>query len=104
MKTKLIFFFATIVWATRAIALQEFQGKVSTLEPSYMPGAVAFAMTTGNAACPAGTWIFWKNADAANNKAVYATLLAAQLGDKTVRFYINDGDTTCTGVHLHILN
>ena len=45
----------------------------------------------------------WKNADPENNKAVYATLMTALAADKNVRFHINDGDTTCTGKHLHLI-
>jgi hypothetical protein len=86
-----------------ANALESFYGKVTTLEPSYLPNRVAFVMDTGNSTCPAGTWLIWVNADASNNKAVYATLLAAISAGKRVKFHINDGDTTCTGRHLHLL-
>lgn len=86
------------------MAIQSFTGKVTVLEPSYMPGAVSFQMGTGNTTCPAGKWLSWKSADTQNNKAVYATLLAALLAGREVRFHFNDGDTTCKGTLLHLLD
>lgn len=72
------------------------------LQPTYLPAVVTFSMTAGSSLCPAGTWLRWQNANTDNNKAVYATLLAAFTAGKGVRLYINDGDTTCTGVFLHV--
>lgn len=85
-------------------ALEHFVGKVTLLEPTYLPNLVHFTMDSGSASCPTGTWLKWTNADQNNNKAVYATLLAALTAGKTIRLYVNDGDTTCTGAFLHMLN
>lgn len=85
-----------------ANAYQIFEGKVDVLQPTYLPAIVTFSMTGGSSLCPAGTWLKWQNANTDNNKAVYATLLAAFTAGKSVRLYINDGDTTCTGVFMHV--
>ena len=92
-----------------ANALTYFEGKVTLLQPTYMPNAVSFKMDAGNATCPAGQWLLFATADSTvdrvtNNKVVYATLLAALSAGKTIRFYMNDGDTGCTGTYMHILN
>jgi hypothetical protein len=88
---------------TSAHAHQVLEGKVKLLQPTYLPGIVSFQMTVGSSLCPAGGWLQWANADKDNNKAVYATLMAAFMAEKTVRLYINDGDTTCTGVFMHVV-
>jgi hypothetical protein len=87
-----------------AQAVESILGKVKTLEASYMPNAVQFTIDTGSTACPVNKWLIWKNADKDNNKAVYATLLAAQTTGKSVRFHYADGDTNCTGIYIHILD
>jgi hypothetical protein len=100
---KLVLALAATAFFSNAHALQAFQGKVTTLEPTYLPGMVAFAMDVGNPSCPAGTWLFWINADSSNNKAVYATLLTALSTGKKITFHMNDGDTSCTGKYLHLI-
>lgn len=104
MKFKIVLGVSLAIVSSSSFALQEFVGKVTTLEPSYLPGTIAFQMDTGNAVCPAGNWLFWQNADPENTKGVYATLTTALVSGKQVRFYINDGDTSCYGKHLHLLN
>lgn len=89
--------------STDVYALESFVGKVTVVEPTYLPTGVAFTMDTGNTACPAGTWLWWNKPDQQNNKAIYAALLAAMLTDKPVRFRINDGDAQCVGQYLHVL-
>ncbi len=86
-----------------ANAFQILEGKVAVLQPTYLPSLVSFQMTVGSSLCPSGAWLQWVNASTDNNKAVYATLLAALTAGKTVRLYINDGDTTCTVVFVHLL-
>jgi len=86
-----------------SFAVEYLTGRVTILESTYMPGAVALQLDAGNATCPAGTWLRWAKSDA-SNKAAYATLLAALATDSRVNVVINDGDTTCTGQFLHILN
>jgi acyl-CoA synthetase (AMP-forming)/AMP-acid ligase II len=86
-----------------AHAFQVFEGKVALLQPTYLPSVVSFQLTAGSTLCPSGAWLQWTNADQSNNKAIYATLLAAFTAGKTIRLYINDGDTTCTGVFMHVI-
>ncbi|MDO8412885.1 MAG: hypothetical protein Q7S51_03730 [Gallionellaceae bacterium] len=88
--------------SSASFSLEEFVGKVTIVEPTYLPGRVNFQMDAGNVTCPAGTWLSWQNADQQNNKGVYATLLTALVSGKQVRFYINNGDTTCNGQFLHL--
>lgn len=90
--------------SSSSLALESFVGKVTVVEPSYLPGVVVFQMDTGNVTCPAGAWLKWQNSEPQNNKAIYATLLTALIAGKQVRFHIDDGDTTCTGKHLHALS
>jgi hypothetical protein len=93
---------AVCLGSSSANAYQVFEGRVDVLQPSYLPTVVSFTMTAGSSLCPAGNWLKWQNANTDNNKAVYATLLAAFTASKSVRLYINDGDTTCTGVLMHV--
>ena len=103
---KIVIAFATvcILQVNMAYALEAITGKVTHLQPTTLPTHVSFIMDTGNTTCPAGTWLWWLNRTDENHKAVYATLLAAVLGNKKVSFYINDGDTNCHGQFLHILD
>lgn len=79
-------------------------GRVTLLEPTYLPTRVVFMMDTGSSSCPAGNYLTWQNADQNNNKATYATLMLALSMGKKVRLYVNDGDTTCIGRFLHLLS
>lgn len=85
-------------------ALESFVGKVTAVEPTYLPGAVTFVMDNGNATRPAGTWLRWQATDTDNNKAIYSTLMTALVSGKSVRFHFNDGDTLCVGKFLHLTN
>ena len=86
-----------------AFSLEFFVGKVTYLEPTYMPGVIRFTVNGGNSNCPAGKAITWANANVENNKVVYSTLMAALMADKTVRIYANDGDVSCKAQFLHLL-
>ncbi len=33
---------------------------------------------------------------------VYSMLLAAYMGGKKIKFYMNDNDSTCSGTHIHL--
>jgi len=85
-------------------ALQSFEGTVKALEPTYLPGTVAFDMDAGNAACPAGKQLRWQKPDVENNKAVYSTVMAALISKNKIRVYINDNDSTCVIQYLHLLS
>jgi hypothetical protein len=84
-----------------AHAVESILGKIKTLEASYMPNTIQFTLDAGSAACPANKWLVWKSVDKDNNKAVYATLLAALTTGKSVRFHYADGDTNCVGTYIH---
>lgn len=88
--------------AFSAAAQEHVTARVTIVEPTYMPGAVSFMLSAGTATCPSGVWLRWAK-DAENNKAVYATLLAALNSGKSVNFYHAVGDKTCTGQFLHAL-
>lgn len=90
--------------APSALAYQTIEGHVTLLEPTYLPTVIAFSMDAGSSVCPAGGWLRWSKSSTDNNKAVYATLLSAFTTGKRVRFYINDGDTNCMGVAMHLID
>jgi len=85
-------------------ALEAIVGHVTYLEPTYLPSLVQFTLDSGSASCSAGTYLKWQKADQSNNKAVYATLMLASATGRTVRLYVNDGDTTCVGQYFHLLS
>lgn len=93
-----------IAWCGNALSLESITGKVTLLEPTYLPGSVNFIMDTGSTSCPAGSYLKWSKADQNNNRAVYSTLLTALVSGKRVEFFINDGDTGCSGQFLHLKN
>ena len=75
------------VWAVALIALiatgpswayEETNAKVTLVQSTYMPTTIAFTVDTGTPSCPAGTWLYWRNANTDNNKATYAKLLTAR--------------------------
>ena len=88
---------------TSGMALEQMVGRVTYLEPTYLPAAVQFTLDVGSASCPAGQYLKWQKPDQSNNKAIYATLLMALTSGKRVRIYVNDGDTACIGQYLHVL-
>ena len=84
-------------------ALEEIVGKITYLEPTYMPDSINLNLDAGNETCPAGQTIIWDKKNTENHQAVYATLLAGFIGGNTIRIYINDKDFTCHGQYIHIL-
>ena len=104
MKFKNLFLVLSLFVSLNVSALQVFEGKVLVLEPTQMPNAIYFTLSTGDSVCPSGGWLIWQNPDVNNNKTLYASLLAAMISNKTVRFHRHDANTTCTGAYLHILN
>ena len=101
---KKIYLFALLsAVSTPSLALESFTGKVTMLEPSYLPGALYFQMDTGNSTCPTGTWLKWQNANTENNMGVYSTLMTALVSGKKVNFHFDNGDTNCAGKHLHLI-
>lgn len=97
-------FAAVSVPAVVSAAETSFEGKVSVVEPSYLPTHIAFQMYAGNSTCPSGAWLNWTNTDTEQVRGVYATLLTALASGKKVRFYMLEGDTACNGTHLHLLD
>ncbi len=103
MKSKIVIYIALLVASSNSYALEHFIGKVTFLEPTYLPSVIVFSMDIGNATCPSGAILKWQKADVENNKAVYSTLMAALMSGKKIRFHFNDGDTSCIGTYLHLL-
>lgn len=87
-----------------AWAYEETNAKVTLVQSTYMPTAIAFTVDTGTPSCPAGTWLYWRNANIDNNKATYATLLAALSSGMRITYYVNNGDTGCTVLFLDIVS
>jgi hypothetical protein len=108
MNRRAIFMLAAIAVSVgsikSALALQYISGHITQLEPTYMPDQIALQMDTGNAACPAGTWLWWKVGSTTHKdtQSVYATMLSALLAGKRVDFVINDNDGTCVGQFFHV--
>jgi hypothetical protein len=94
---------AIVLACTSGMAMEHVTGRVTYLEPTYLPAMVQFTMDAGSASCPTGQYLKWQKADQSNNKTVYATLLLALTAGKRIRLFMNDGDTTCTGQFLHVL-
>jgi hypothetical protein len=86
------------VGATEAVV-----ARVILVEPTYMPGSVMFQLDKPLPSCPLGTWFRWDKG-AENNKAVLSSLLSALISGKRVVVHVNNGDTTCAGQYLHVLN
>lgn len=103
MKARILITALLIFGTNISFALETIRGRVTIVEPTYLPLVVYFQMDTGNATCPLGTWLKWQNSDAQNNRAVYATLMTALMAGKQVNFIIDDGDSTCTGRYIHLL-
>jgi hypothetical protein len=87
-----------------ANAIQWIKAKVTSIEVTYMPGALAFYLDSGNTACPAGKAMRWENASTENNKIIHSTVLAAMLAGKKLNVVINDNDTNCIVRYIYILN
>jgi hypothetical protein len=95
---------------TPASAIQYIAGRITQLEPTYMPDRIGLQMDSTNRAahpnCVAGNWLWWTNGSAAggtqNSQAVYATMLAALLSRKKVDFVVDDNDPGCNGRFFHI--
>lgn len=104
MKLKFVIGLTILALSATSYALEGIVGKVSVLEATAMPAQITFYLDAGNATCPTGTWLKWQKPDPENNKAVYAALMASLASGKQIRFYINNGDTTCTGQFIHLLN
>jgi len=96
-------FLALCLVGTNTMALEEMAGRITYVEPTYLPALIQFTLDTGSASCPAGKYLKWQKSDQMNNRAVYATLLLAIATGKRIRIYVNDGDTTCSGQYLHLL-
>ncbi|KAF1721727.1 hypothetical protein CSC75_05795 [Pseudoxanthomonas wuyuanensis] len=88
--------------ANRAYALEHVVAKVTLVEATYVPAAVAFILSKGTVSCPAGKFLFWERS-AENNKAVYAMLMAALIGGNKIQVVFNDGDTGCVPQYLHLV-
>ena len=104
MKSKIVLGAVLAALSSTSSALELITGNVTAVEPTYLPNAVSFQIDVGNVTCPVGKWLVWAKPDQSNNKAVYATLMTALVTGKKVNFLINNGDSTCVGQYLHLLN
>jgi hypothetical protein len=73
---------------------------VTTLQSTYLPGQVHFAIDTGDTLCGANTArsnLWWSNPNTDNVKGVYASLLAATVSGKNVTLVYDDTTYTSHG-------
>lgn len=76
--------------------------RVTLIEPTYMPGFIAFKIDKAAGACAAGTYLKWYGlgADAEdrrnNVRAIHAELLTALAGNRPINLGVNDADCTVT--------
>lgn len=94
--------FIFFVQSASAWALENTVAHVVRLEGTFMPSYIKFQLDGGTSTCGPYTWLTWQK-DADNNKAIYATLLAALSSGKRIELYLNNGDTSCTGQYIHFL-
>jgi len=106
---KLLSCVAWLVFPTMAHASDwTIEANVQTLEPSYVPNLVVFAVNATGGSCAAGNWLSWGAVGpdyasrAQNVQAVMATLLTALATGKKVRLY--GRNTDCSIEHIHLLN
>ncbi len=92
-----------LVLCGNAHALQNFTGKVTSIEVTYMPRKLVFKLDAGNPACPAGKSLNWSNADLDNNKAVMAALATSMSTGLKVKLFIEDDDATCLGRYIYLV-
>ena len=82
-------------------------GRVTVLEPSYMPGWISFQIDTSVGSCPAGAWLTWNAQGAdqaskiANSQAVYATLLTAKASGRSVTLFGANSGCVIEHIHFH---
>lgn len=95
---KLLAFLAICAFAVPASTQPAYDWQISSvhvtaIEATYMPTAVLFTIDANAGSCGAGSWLKWNTIDAdqataqANNKAIYALLLASKLSGSTVRLF-----------------
>jgi hypothetical protein len=94
----LIFLFGLV---GEASAINNVVAQVMSVEPTYLPGSVSFQISPALPLCT--SFHIWSNADTSNNKAVYATLVAAMLSGKKIQAYSYE-NAPCNVVFLHLLN
>ncbi|MCC4601674.1 hypothetical protein [Xanthomonas melonis] len=98
----LIVILSLLAMSGPAYALQSFTGRVVRVEATYMPTQIPFILSEGNTTCPAGKPIYWSSQNVENNKAIYATLIAAMTSGKKITFIVDDGDQSCRGKFLYL--
>jgi len=79
---------------------------VTGLEPTYMPGWIAFQVDAPAGTCAAGAWLNYtaqgrtKTAKQANSAAAFNVLLAAQTAHKRVRLFGFNSGSSITNPRL----
>ncbi|WP_140986927.1 hypothetical protein [Asticcacaulis tiandongensis] len=83
------------------------QAHVTVIESSYMPSLVAFMIDQAAGSCAAGSFLKWygvglEAADRRENaQAVYASLLTALAGNRTINLVVQDTDCTVTVMQIN---
>lgn len=88
-----------LLFTSAAHALQgPYTATITRIEPTYLPGLVAFNLSSGPS-CNAGAGYIW-NRGPDNNKATYAGMIAAMLAGKPVDVWFDDADS-CSAQFIH---
>lgn len=106
-----LFFLSTVFIVNPLFGFDEsFEGHVTWIEGAYLPDFIQFTMDNGNASCPAGNHLWWKDLWGGNRptniKLVYSQLLAAMTTGKLIKldmYNIYEG-LACVGEYIQILN
>ena len=81
--------------------------KVGVIETDYMPGWIAFTITSAGGSCAAGAFLnYYAQGGTASDKqanvaAVLTSLLTAQAANRTVRIYGNNSGCAVTNIWLY---
>jgi len=94
MRTRRLLLSVAVVIAvsTQALAvdIELPPGRVTWIETTYMPNWIYFQLSSGDARCPSGTALVWRNGSVDNTKANLATLFTSYLSGKPVRAVYQD--------------
>lgn len=83
-----------------------FTGKITMIEPTYMPEGIIFRSDGGAGSCQAGASLTWNvrgNTEAAriaNSQAILSALMTAQVAGRTVGVYANSSNCSVEFIHF----
>jgi hypothetical protein len=84
-----------------------FFGKVTYIEPTYVPDGIIFHLDAGGGSCAAGsnlTWTVRGSTEAsriANAQAILSVLMTAKMSGSSIDVYVNNSD--CSVQFLHVI-